>query len=312
MLSLTRRSLLPFRIIAQGTVIQDAIIKERTWNTFIVPRFGVARKYGQNLLPFLQRLAEERIDAYEMGFAFGVPDNIPDEVKNFSRSHNILLTAHLPLWINLSSQDTEKNIKYLVKGLRISYELGSIIIFHMGFYNGKRWEDIRERAAKIIRTSLERFEDGGMLGIETTGKRKALGSLEEVLDVVKLVDDERVVPVIDWAHLYARNNGVYPKTYEDFLEILERFEKELGYKPFHFHGGGIEYRNGNEVRHLSARTNEPPLPFLFAALKDLGYRNFTFIVESPTSIEDIRWLREVWKKPEDFFEEVPKGQQRLF
>ena len=247
-----------------------------------------------------------------MGFAFGIPEEIPKEIMSFSGRHNILLTAHLPLYINLAGDNPEKNVEYLVKGLRISHELGSIAVFHMGFYNGKKWSQIKEGAARIIRTALERFEDGGMLGIETTGKRKALGSLEEVLDIVKLVDDERVVPVIDWAHIYARNNGVYPKTYEDFLEILEKFESELGYKPFHFHGGGIEYRNGNEVRHLSARINEPPLPFLFAALRDLGYRDFTFIVESPTSIEDVHWLREVWKYPERFFEGVPKGQTRLF
>ncbi len=99
---------------------------------------------------------------------------------------------------------------------------------------------------------------------------------------------------------------------ETFVEILERFETELNYKPFHFHGGGIEYRNGNEVRHLSARTFEPPLPFLFAAMRDLGYKDFVFIVESPDSISDVGWLKKVWKHPEDFFDQIPRGQQRFF
>ena len=116
-----------------------------------------------------------------------------------------------------------------------------------------------------------------------------------------MIDDSRVIPIIDWSHIYARSNGKYPSTYNHFAEILERFENELNYKPFYFHGGGIEYKNGNEVRHVTARKMEPPLPFLFAALRDLKYRDVIFIVESPNSIEDIKWLKEVWKNPKRFF-----------
>ena len=156
------------------------------------------------------------VDAYEMGFAFGIPDTIPDDVKELAKANDFILSCHLPLWINLSGPDIDRNVKYLLQGLKIADELGSIAVFHMGFYNGLSWRKIRDRAASAIRRALEAFDGRGFLGVETTGRQKALGTLDEVLDIVKLVDDERFVPVIDWAHVYARNSGAYPKSYGDF------------------------------------------------------------------------------------------------
>jgi endonuclease IV len=120
-----------------------------------------------------------------------------------------------------------------------------------------------------------------------------------------------VVPVIDWSHIYARNDGVAPYSTHDFEEIMEKFRSRLGYMPVHFHGGGIEYRNGNEVRHISARVSSPPMPYLLAALKQSGCQDFTFIVESPNSIEDANWLRGVWQYPSAFYGEIPPRRREL-
>ena len=59
----------------------------------------------------------------------------------------------------------------------------------------------------------------------------------------------------------------------------------------YFHGGGIEFKNGNEVRHISVKTGHPPIPLILAALRTSGKSHVTYIVESPDSIADVAWLR---------------------
>ena len=269
-------------------------------------RLGVARKYAKDLPEFILELHKNDIESYEIGFAFGVPGNIPEEVIISSKKYGVNLSCHLPFWINFGNRNNEKNLKYLIAGLKIAEQLGSVAVFHLGFYNKKKWDDIKNYAKDIIKKALSISNtEKGKIGIETTGKQKAIGTIDEIIELIKIIDDERVIPIIDWSHIFARNNGIYPYTYQDFVELLSKVEREIGYKPFYFHGGGIEYKDGNEVKHTSAKAHKPPLPYLFAALRDLNYNNFTFIIESPDSIEDVKWLKRVLRSPEEFFNEIP-------
>jgi len=270
-----------------------------------MPKFGVARKYAKDLPNYIGILKQNNIDAYEIGFAYGVPSALSEEIVESSKRYNVSLSGHLPFWINLGNDNEDKNINYMVSGLNIAEQLDSVIVFHLGFYNKKKFNEFKENIIKSIQKALNLSKTKkGILGIETTGKQKAIGTVDEIIEIIKSINTKRVIPIIDWSHLYARSNGIYPYSYQDFKEILEKIEREIGYKPSYFHGGGVEYKKGNEIKHISAKTFEPPLPHLFAALKDLGYSDFIFIVESPDSIEDVRWLKQVWNSPEDYFKDV--------
>jgi deoxyribonuclease-4 len=276
-----------------------------------MPKFGVARKYAKDLPNYISILHQNKIDAYEMGFAYGIPSSLPEKIIEFSKRYNVHLSAHLPFWINLGNNAEEKNVNYLVSGLKISEQLGGIVVFHLGFYGKKRFNELKENIVRIIQEALNLSgTKNGIMGIETTGRQKEIGTIDEIIQIIKLINSERVIPVIDWSHLYSRSNGTYPYSIQDFKEVLEKFEENLGYRPSYFHGGGVEYKWGNEVRHVSAKTFEPPLPYLFKALKDLGYSDFTFIVESPDSIEDVKWLKQVWHSPEDYLENIPNKKPK--
>ncbi len=276
-----------------------------------MPKFGVARKYAKDLSEYIVSLNQNNIDAYEMGFAYGIATDFPNETIELAKKHNIGLSCHLPFWINLGNSTEKKNIDYLVSGLKIAEKLGSVAVFHLGFYGKKKFGDLKMDIVKSIHEALELSEvKNGKLGIETTGKQEAIGTVDEIIELIRLIGDNKVVPVVDWAHLYARSNGVHPYTYQDFRGILEKVEREIGYRPFYFHCGGIEYKCGNELRHVSAKTFEPPAPHLFAALKDFDYKNFTYIVESPDSIEDVKWLKQVWDSPNEYFKEVPSRKTK--
>lgn len=273
-------------------------------------KFGVARKYAKDIREYVNELIQNHIDAYEMGFAYGIPEKVPKEVIDLSKKQGFILSCHLPFWINLGNSNNEKNIDYIVRGLNIAEQLNSVAVFHLGFYGKKKWNKIKYKARDVIRRALELSRiKKAKLGIETTGKQQAIETIEEIIELINFIDNKRVIPIIDWSHVYARNNGFYPYRYDDFVEILERFERELGYKPFYFHGGGIEYKNGNEIKHVTAKKLDPPLPYLYAALKEFDYKNIIFIVESPDSIEDIKFLKEVWRTPELYFDRIPSKKQ---
>ncbi len=278
-----------------------------------MPEFGIARKYAKDLPEYIDLLAQKNIDAYEMGFAYGIPQNISENIITQSKKCKVALSCHLPFWINLGNSKRKKNVSYLVSGLKIAEKLKNVATFHLGFYGGKKINELKEGIVNAIQEALDKSNvKKGKLGIENTGKQQAIGTVNELIKLLELINDDRVIPVIDWSHFYARNNGNYPYSCEDFKEVLESFEEKLGYKPNYFHGGGVEYKNGNETRHISAKSFNPPLPYLFATLQDLGYKEFTFIVESPDSIEDVKWLKEVWESPKDYFGEIPTKPKNLF
>ncbi len=253
--------------------------------------FGVARKYHPNLVPFLETLKSNSIKLYEMGYAFSIPNELPKDVLDYANKNNITLTGHLPFYINFGNKNhVIKSTEYLKQGLEIAEHLKSISVFHLGFYSGRSFKEIKK---DILFGFKKVFSDSqsknGFIGIETTGKQKAIGTYNEILELIKELKCYRVIPILDVAHMYARSNGLFPSTRNDFKQILNDLDK-LPISKLYFHAGGIEYSDGNEKKHISIKKCEPPLAFLIEEL-ELGGHDAQIIIESPTSIEDINWLR---------------------
>lgn len=254
-------------------------------------KLGVARKYHKNLLPYLEVLKLNSISLYEMGFAFSIPSELSKEVLEFAKENNIVLTGHLPFYINFGNKNqVDKSIEYLRKGLAIADKLNGVSVFHLGFYMKRNFTEIKADILRGIEEVLTLNLKNGYLGIETTGKQTAIGKYEEIIELIKSINHPNVIPIIDIAHMYARSNGLFPSKKEDFKKILDDLDK-LSLKKLYFHAGGVEYDKGNEKKHISVKKCEPPLAFLLEELENRGQDAFV-IIESPTSIEDIKWIRE--------------------
>ncbi len=79
---------------------------------------------------------------------------------------------------------------------------------------------------------------------ETMGKINQLGDLDEVLELCTL--DERLIPCIDFGHLYARSLGADDGP-EVFERMLDRVESVLGQSRasvFHSHFSHIQFTPG--------------------------------------------------------------------
>jgi deoxyribonuclease-4 len=263
------------------------------------------------MLKLFTTLHEKSVDILEVGFASSVPSEFPNLLVERARSLRLDLSCHLPFSINLGAEtDRSQAVAYLTQGLRIANVLGGLAVFHSGFYRDRPFEELRGNLHDTIRQTLTEVHSGnGMLGIETTGKTTEIGTIDEILSLVKEIDNKLVVPIIDWAHIYARSQGKFPRTVRDFDLILDRTRNELGPGRLFFHMSGIEYGKGGERKHLSVKTCTPPLPYLLHVLKQRNI-DCQMILESPDPVGDLDWVRAVLENPEKWFAFVEEQQRR--
>ena len=258
-------------------------------------KFGVARKWAPDYGKYILQLYKHRVDYWEIGFAFGVPE-VPKDLTKVAEKYNVKLSGHLPFWINLGDlKKKQKNFEYLKKGFYISEIFETVCVFHIGYYKGLSPTEFINNAISQLKELLREYDPKGKIGIETTGRIKEAGSLEEVLRIVKEINDERIIPVIDFAHIFARNYGKFPVTIEDFLKILESIEE---FDFYYFHAGGVLFDRRGEKKHVSIVKSPFPIENLMEALRIFG-KDIVLIIESPDSFKDIEMIRKGCVKRRD-------------
>lgn len=202
------------------------------------------------------------LDAYEYQCGRGV--NIGEESARTlgarAREYGIVLSLHAPYYINLSNPDPEslkKNERYILDSCRAADWMGAgRVVVH----TGTLMKRTRTQALEIARSSLREVRcvcDGEGFGHialcpETMGKIGQLGDLDEVLELCTL--DERIIPCVDFGHLYARSLGQLQGE-EATARMLDRMGEVLGRERasrFHSHFSKIEFTpNGGEKMHLT-------------------------------------------------------------
>ena len=133
---------------------------------------------------------------------------------------------------------------------------------------------------------------------ETMGKINQLGDLDEVLELCQL--DIRLVPCVDFGHLYARSLGEL-EGHEACVRMLNRIAEVLGEERasrFHSHFSKIQFTpNGGEKMHLTFDQDDfgpDPAP-LMAEVARRGWSP-TFICESAgTQAEDALTMKKLYQ-----------------
>ncbi len=242
-------------------------------------------------------LRAKGLDAFEYQAVRGVRISESDAraLGQAARQYDVLLSLHAPYAINLASEKVETieaSINRLVTAARAASWMDAyLVVFHPGYY-GKRSTaeavrvciDSLKRAVELIRQEDIR---NVLLGPETTGKTSQIGSLDEVIEICRSVD--MCKPVIDFAHIHARYQGVI-RTKDDYLKIIDKVEKELGdvaIKPLHIHFTHVDFGKGGEREHrtLDEKDYGPPFEPLAELLVELGL-DAVIISESPVLDED--------------------------
>jgi deoxyribonuclease-4 len=163
------------------------------------------------------------------------------------------------------------------------------VIIHTGYYGDKSEKKTSKKITKNVKKITNIFKKENIktkIGIETMGKQKVFGSLEEVIEVCSNVKD--AIPVIDIGHIHARGNGCLKKRV-DFEEIFNKLHP-LKLNHYLIHITGVFYENGNEQYHLPIKKGDMPIAPLIEIILDNNY-NVTLISESPLLEHDAAYIK---------------------
>jgi deoxyribonuclease-4 len=236
-------------------------------------------------------IKEMGLDALEMEYVRGakVSEASARALGKMASERNIRLSAHAPYYISFNSdnQETrEKSAAHVINTAKAAQYLGAhIIVIHAAFYGKDQSSKVTATVIEWMNKCKEIMDNEGIrdvtLGLETMGRASAWGTLKEISKVMESVDGVR--PVLDVAHVHARNGGSL-RTKEDMKKLVDEFFPLAGDKP-HFHISCIEYSDKGEKNHLPLSAKDPDMSLLAEVLND--YTNdSTFVCESPLLEED--------------------------
>ena len=254
-------------------------------------------------------IADFGLDCYEYqcGKGVHVGEDSARLVGCNARAAGITLSLHAPYFINLANPDPDalqKTIGYITGACLVADRMGAArVVIHSGALMKRTRREALDTALRSLKEVIAACDDGGFGHIalcpETMGKLGQLGDLDEVLELCSL--DERLLPCVDFGHLYARSLGADDGP-EAFSRMLDRVEEILGpdrASRFHSHFSHIEFTpNGGEKRHRTFDDDGGYGPDWAPLAAEVARRGWapTFICESAgTQAEDALAMKGIYR-----------------
>ncbi len=242
------------------------------------------------------------LDGIEIEFVHGVRMNEASQkaVIDFTSDIKYKVTCHGPYYINLNSLEPEKidaSVLRILETSRMGKKVGAYsITFHAAFYMKQQPDNVYNTICKSIEkicSILDEENNNIWIRPETTGKGTQWGTLEEIVKLSK--EFKNVLPCVDFAHIHARNNGIY-NTYDEFSKMFEYMGNELGseiFNDFHAHLAGIEYGLKGEKNHLILNESDMNYKDLLKVFKAFDVKG-VLVCESPNIETDTKLLKDYY------------------
>ncbi len=210
---------------------------------------------------------------------------------------DVELSMHTPYYMDLTSNNelTKKSIDSIHwSGMMTSQMEGKMVTTHIGLYGNLSKKAATERITNNIQELMEWWRENKIpahLGIETSGRQEVWGSLDEILELCDTV--EGPVPVINFAHYHARENGLL-RSSADFADLLERTKKYVG-GSYYTHFSGVEHEAGNEKRVTPIKKGDLRFEPLAEMLVELN-PSITIISSSPLLEHDAMYMKVIYER----------------
>lgn len=204
-------------------------------------------------------LAAMGLDAYEYSCTKGVniSKRTAAEIGREAEKNKIFLSIHGPYYINLTSQEEDKqenSKRYILETLKVAKWMGAKrVVIHTGSCSNMDRTLALKLAMKALAETIVMADAAGYGDIsicpEVLGKHNQLGTLEEIMEMCQM--DERIIPTIDFGHLHARGLGRMnsQKDFEDVIDIIENSIGKERARKIHCHFSRIEFSKGGEKKH---------------------------------------------------------------
>ena len=235
------------------------------------------------------------LNAMEVQFVRGLyimEDEEAQFMKDYATENDIELHVHAPYYINLAgaNKELDLSVEKILYSARIADKMGAkTVVTHPGYYGEHTAKKTMKKIIKNTKKLQGVFKKEKLkvkIGIETMGKQKVFGSLDEIIEICSNV--KGLIPVIGMGHIHARHDGSLKKR-EDFEEVFKKL-KPLRLRHFIIHITGVLYENGNEYYHIPIKKGDMPLTPLIEYILDNNL-NVTFISESPLLEHDAVYIR---------------------
>ena len=254
-------------------------------------------------------LREIGLDCYEYqcGKGIHVGEETARKVGLAAAEQGIVLSLHAPYFINLANPDPEslqKTIGYITGACLVADRMGAKrVVIHSGALMKRTRREAQDIALYSLKEVFKACDDMGFAHMtlcpETMGKINQLGDLDEVLELCTV--DERLIPCVDFGHLYARSLGADDGA-EVFARMLDRMKEILGEERagrFHSHFSKIEFTpGGGEKCHRTFADHGGYGPDWTPLAAEIARRGWspTFICESAgTQAEDALEMKRVYR-----------------
>jgi len=252
----------------------------------------------------IKKVSELGLNCIEIEFVRNVYLNQKkaEEVGKLAKELNIQLTVHAPYFINLLSDKKstiEASKKRILESLDRAERMGAkAVVVHAAYYGNLSKEEAFEKMKSVTEEIFDEMKKIGinktLLAYETMAKESQFADLDELLKLMKEMKSKQLSICVDFAHLYARNNGKI-----DYPNILEKL-KDFDHVYSHF--SNMKY-NVNTKKfvdvHVPMNSHPPFEPLAEEILK--RKMNITIISESPVLEQDSLKMLQIFKKLDSKF-----------
>lgn len=224
---------------------------------------------------------------YQCGKGVRVSEELAAKMRETAAENDITISLHAPYFINLANpaeESLKKNIGYVLASCQAADCMGGKrVVVHTGALMKRTRKEALKIATGSLRAILNACDAAGFAHMnlcpETMGKINQLGDLDEVLELCQL--DERLIPCIDFGHLYARSLGEEDGA-EATKRMLDKVENCLGAeraRQFHGHFSRIEFTpGGGEKRHRTFQDHGGFGPDHMPLMEELARRGWNPII----------------------------------
>jgi deoxyribonuclease-4 len=251
---------------------------------------------GRTLKDGIEDIHALQLDAMEIQLLRPMRD-IPEDldlIKELGKELDVQLSLHAPYYMDLLGDEVyrQRSIDNILWSGEMAQALGAdIVSIHVGMYHDHAPDEALEigiRDVRWLRDKFKKMDLDAKLGIETSGRQKVFGSLEEVLTIIKRV--QRTIPVLNIPNIHAREGGALREV-DDFEEMFERVHDVTKSNEFYVHFSGVEHADGDKV--MATPIKKGDLRFDPMAEMMLNHEDWDFriISESPLLEHDAVYMK---------------------
>ena len=219
------------------------------------------------------------------------------QLRAMAEELDVELSIHTPYYMDLVGEGelSLRSMDSIKWGGLMAKELGaSVVVTHMGLYGDVSAKTAQKHIKDKTSTLSKWYKKHGInvpIGLELSGRQEIFGAIGEVVKTCKEVPG--IVPVINFAHYHARENGILrePKDFDELLDELWDYADGQ----FYSHFSGVEHEAGNEKRFTSIKKGDLRFEPLAEAVVDRN-QPITVISGSPLLEHDAMYMKVILER----------------